>query len=202
LLNPTIKVNIPAMELTEAVRRRRMVRAFSPAPLPEGALDRMLALTLRAPSAGNARGTELLVLSGADQTERFWAAAWPSGRRDGRSAAPVVVVPLAGRAAYQQRYAEDDKAASPPARWPVPYWQLDAGFVTMVLLLAAVDEGLAASFFGVDAEGVRRAFGVPDGYLPIGAVAIGWPAAGQRSGPSRAAPGRPRVHRGGWGGSG
>ena len=35
--------------------------------------------------------------------------------------------------------------------WPVPYWFMDIGCSVMLLLLAAVNEGLAAGFAGVTA---------------------------------------------------
>jgi nitroreductase len=46
----------------------------------------------------------------------------------------------------------------------------------MLMLLTAVDAGLGALFFGImDPAGFRAAFGVPDAFTPIGAIAIGWP---------------------------
>jgi nitroreductase len=70
------------------------------------------------------------------------------------------------------------------------------------LLLAAVDAGLGALFYGLfDHEAaVLAALGVPAGYRALGAVALGWPAPDE---PGRSA-GRPRpalgdvVHRGRW----
>ena len=35
------------------------------------------------------------------------------------------------------------------ARRPVPYWYIDTGFTALLTLLAAVDEGLGAVFFGI-----------------------------------------------------
>jgi nitroreductase len=64
-----------------------------------------------------------------------------------------------------------------------------------------VDAGLGALFFGVrDPGAFRAAFGVPDGYEPIGAIALGYPAADR---PSRSLargrrPAAEVVHRGGW----
>ena len=36
--------------------------------------------------------------------------------------------------------------------WPVPFWFVDAGAALMMLLLAAIDEGLAAGLTGVEGE--------------------------------------------------
>jgi hypothetical protein len=61
----------------------------------------------------------------------------------------------------------------------------------MVMLLAAVDQGLGALFFGVRQVGAFRAsFDVPDSYTPIGAIAIG------RSAPDVRSPSLARGRRG------
>jgi nitroreductase len=54
----------------------------------------------------------------------------------------------------------------------------------MILLLAAVDAGLGACFFGVPGEqwdALRAAFAVPSGLRPVGVVSVGHPAADLRS---------------------
>jgi nitroreductase len=173
------------MELGEAIRRRRMVRNFEDRPVPLDALERILDHARRAPSAGNTQGSALLVLEGPEQVGRFWDCTFPADRRaefrwQGLFRAPVIILPCASKAAYLDRYAEPDKGWTDrdEARWPVPYWDIDCGFATMAMLLTAVDEGLGALFFGVfdGLPALRTAFGIPDDFHPIGAVAIGWPA--------------------------
>jgi nitroreductase len=54
----------------------------------------------------------------------------------------------------------------------------------MILLLAAVDAGLGACFFGVPTEkwdALRAAFAVPPGLRPVGVVSMGHPAPDARS---------------------
>ena len=89
-----------------------------------------------------------------------------------------------------------------PARWPVPYWQVDTAFATMLLLLAAQDEGLGALFFGVFRNGPQLLadLGVPAGHDLIGAIALGHPLADEPGNSVERAK-RPLgevVHRGGW----
>ncbi|MCA1846020.1 MAG: nitroreductase family protein [Actinobacteria bacterium] len=157
------------MEFSDVVRRRRMVRSFTSEPVAPEALDRILAAARRAPSAG---GTSALSLVVVDDTPRFWAAAWPT-RADPPSV-PVVVVPFTDEAAYRARYSATDKAGS-LERWPVHYWEVDASFAAMLLLLGAVDEGLGAWFFGFDVARVRQEFGVAETCAAVGAVALGHP---------------------------
>jgi nitroreductase len=171
------------MEFTEVVRRRRMVRNYSSEPVDPEVLHRILAQAQRAPSAGFSQGFAFLVLDAPEDVRRFWEATTdspddPDSWLRGMTSAPVVVVPLSHKDAYLDRYAEPDKGWTDrdEARWPVPYWHIDTGMASMLMLLAAVDEGLGACFFGVPPERIdafRDAFGVPATHTPIGAVTIG-----------------------------
>jgi nitroreductase len=199
------------MEFAEVVRRRRMVRDYDPdRPVPAEVRERLLAHAIRAPSAGFSQGWAFLVLETPEERDRFWTATTDDGAPDGwltrMRRAPLLVVPLSHKAAYLDRYAEADKGWTDrdESRWPVPYWDVDTGMASLLMLLTAVDEGLAACFFGVPPErtaGLRAAFGVPDGYRPIGCVAVGYAGAEDRRSPSlrRGRRGVEEVvHRGRW----
>lgn len=202
------------MELSEVVRRRRMVRSFTDEPIDPAVLHDLLDVARRGPSAGFSQGVDLLVLDDRQAVDRYWAASFPDPdarrrfRWQGLFNAPVLVLPLADKGAYLRRYAEPDKARTGLAdehRWPVPYWDVDAGMATMLLLLAATDAGLGALFFGIfagEAE-VLAAFGVPDALRPVGTVALGHPApdAAEAGRSSATRPRRPLddvVHRNHW----
>jgi nitroreductase len=175
------------MEFQEVVRRRRMVRAFEPEPLDGAVVERILRNAHQAPSAGFSQGYAFLVLEG-QETARFWRAVRHGDDAEGYDAiakAPLLIIPLASKDAYLDRYSEPDKGWTDrdEARWPVPFWYIDTGFTVLLMLLTAVDAGLGAVFFGIppsaDAE-VRAEFGIPDDHDPIGVVAIGRRAAGER----------------------
>jgi nitroreductase len=195
------------MEFQDVVRRRRMVRNFEERPVPHEVVERLLQNALHAPSAGFSQGWAFLVLEGEGQTGRFWDAVFPRERETFRWAgmfkAPVIIVPLSHKDAYLDRYAEPDKGWTDrdENRWPVPYWDIDTGFASLLMLLTAVDHSLGALFFGIfRPEQFRSAFGVPDAYTPIGAIALGYPAADEPS-PSLRRGRRPVeavVHRGTW----
>ena len=60
--------------------------------------------------------------------------------------------------------------------WPVPFWHVDAGAALMLLLLAAVDEGLAAGVYGIPVEidaAVRELLGIPAELALVAGVTIG-----------------------------
>lgn len=188
-----------------------MVRAFASDPVAPATVDELCDLARRAPSAGNAQGTEFVVLDTATATARYWDLTLPEPQRatfrwPGLLRAPVLVLVAVRPDAYVDRYAEPDKAATGLGghvdAWPVPYWWVDAGAAAEHLLLGAVDAGLGACLFGLfDHEAaVAEAFGVPSGWRLVAAIAVGHPAPDQ---PGRSAA-RPRralaevVHRNGW----
>jgi nitroreductase len=172
------------VELSEAVRRRRMVRNYSSEPVDPAVVDRVLAAGHRAPSAGNSTGWAFLVLEDPDDVARYWRATAgdrvdaPDRWLRGLMTAPVLVVTLSCKDAYLDRYAEPDKGWSDrdEARWPVPYWHTDTAMAAMLMLLTAVDEGLGACFFGLPGPAVdrfRAAFDVPATHTPVGVVSLG-----------------------------
>ena len=199
------------MDLEDVIRRRRMMRNFATTPVAIEVVEHMIDLARRSPSAGFSQGVDFVVLHGADETSRLWDVPSLRGYWDrefpGVIRAPVIVLPIADHAAYLRRYSEPDKAAAglqEAAAWPVPYWLIDTAMATMTLLLAAVDAGLAALFFGLfrgtDAEVLER-LGVPPGHELIGVVAIGHPADEERTGSPLTHPRRRLsevIHRGGW----
>ncbi len=186
-----------------------MVRDFEDRHIPPDVVERLLKSALRAPSAGFTQGFDLLVLQGPEQTGRFWlSSAPPDGGRararwPGVLRAPLLIVALSCEAAYRARYAEPDKARSVlgDEPWPVPWWHVDAAFASLLVLLAAVDEGLGALFFGVsDPSGLRAEFAIPDSYSPVGAMAVGYSRVDRRSKSLNRGRRPPDevVHRGSW----
>ena len=177
------------MEFREVLARRRMVRAYDGRPVDPAALDRLLAAGLRAPSAGNTQACAFLAVTGVVPRA---ALARVCGERDALarglppwiSTAPVLVVPCVRPAAYAERYAERDKAGSrPPGDRDVPWWWVDAGQALVLLLTAAVDEGLAAGLLDVgDRAGLRDVLGIPADVVPLGVVTVGHPAPDRPSG--------------------
>ena len=203
------------MDFDEVVRRRRMVRRFdAERPVEPAVVDRMLEHATRAPSAGNSQGWAWLRLDERADVDRFWSATSPdpgAANRwlDGMRTAPVVLVPLADEAAYRARYAEPDKAppgkGAPEVGWPVPYWYVDLGMASLLVLQTAVDAGLGACFFGVPGErwdAFRRGFRVPERLVPVGAIAVGHRVSGDTGAPGssvrRRRPVEDVVHRGRW----
>jgi nitroreductase len=61
-------------------------------------------------------------------------------------------------------------------------FEIEVGFAVMVLLLAVVDEGLAARFAGSwDLDALRALLAIPPEVTPVGVIPVGHPAPDKRS---------------------
>jgi nitroreductase len=203
------------MEFQDVVDRRRMVRNYAETPVDPKIVERALRNATHAPSAGFSQGWAFLLLETPEDVRRWWQVttdpedlANPDDWLAGMMRAPVVIVPCSSKAAYLRRYAEKDKGwvDQDEARWPVPFWHMDAAMASLLILQTAVDAGLGGCFFGIPVErvqAVRAEFGIDPDYDPVGVITLG-----HRTGDSGAAGSparRPRkplsdvVHRGSWG---
>ncbi len=163
-----------------------MVRNYTDQPVDAEAIDRILEAGIRAPSAGFSQGQHFVVVTDVGTRSTIAEAADEAeyvarGFDPWISKAPVHIVVCADRQSYIDRYGESDKAGTDD--WTVPYWWVDAGASLMAVLLAAVDEELAAGFLGGHSfENLHGVLGIPRDVLIAGVVTIGHPAPDRKSG--------------------
>jgi nitroreductase len=173
------------MEFGEALRRRRMVRAFTGEPIDPEPAATIAAAAVRAPTAGNAQGITVVAITDPEQIRAVADDCGEAGYvRRGYdpwlSRAGLLLALCAEPQRYRDRYAAPDKDES--ALDAVPWWWVDAGAALMAVLLAAVDAGLAAGFHGGHrADTVRERLGIPEDVLLVGIIAVGHPAPDRRS---------------------
>ena len=172
------------MEFRDILSRRRMHRAFLPDPLPDEQIERIAGVIRRAPSGGFSQGGSIVVVT--DEAKRheiaraFGDEHYSPHGRNYIADAPVHMVISANESLYHARYNEADKLAATggvEVTWPVPYWFVDAGALMMLVLMAAIDEGLASAFIGHPDQ--KRIFdellGLPEDVVPIGLALMGKP---------------------------
>ena len=122
------------MDFETVVKRRRMCRAYSDRDVPQEKVDRILDLACRYPSAGHTEPQEFIVVRDRRVKEALARAALGQMFV---AQAPLVVVVVSDTRRSAQRYG---------ARGVRFYSIIDGAFVAMIILLAAVDEGLGACF--------------------------------------------------------
>jgi nitroreductase len=159
-----------------------MVRSFTDEPVAPEVIARIMDVARRGPSAGYSQGVEFVVVTDPQTRATIAEPAQETLERSGHhnfvAKAPVHVVVCVSPDIYRSRYREPDKMAvradiDDDALWTVPYWYGDAGSALMLLLLAAVDEGIAAAFVGGDASELHGVLGIPDEYIPVGIALLG-----------------------------
>lgn len=174
----------------DLVRKRRMIRNFTEESVEWDVIERIVDTARRGPSAGYSQGMAFVAITEADTRARIAEIAgehWyvRQGHEPFMSRAPVHIVITTSEEIYHRRYNEPDKKARGQEEigWPIPYWHTDAGAAMMLVLLAAVEEGLGTAFVGVqDPMELQRELGIPEEHLPIGVVFIGHPAPDKKSG--------------------
>ena len=177
------------MEFSDILKKRRMVRNFTDETVDNDTIHRILTVAQRGPSAGFTQGQDFIVVQDADVKAKIAALCFEEeyiaeGFDPFVSKAPVLVIPCTNENAYHKRYQQADKVDDDgnEINWPVPYWFMDVGHAVMLLLLAVVDEGLAAGFAGAhDLNALRDLLGIPPEVTPIGVIPIGHPAEDKRS---------------------
>ena len=180
---------------------RRTIRAFTAEPVDGEAIRRAIATALTAPAPHHSQPWRFVVLSSAaartvllDAMREAWIA---DLRGDGLSEeqiirrlrrgdplrqAPLIVVPcLVADAAHE--YADERRSAAEQAMFVV-----SMGAAVQNLLIALAVEGLGSAWISSTLfcqEAAARAMDLPDGWRPMGAVAVGHPAEQARPRPPR-----------------
>lgn len=179
------------MEFRDILSRRRMHRAFLPGPIPQEQIERIAGVIGRAPSGGFSQGGSIVVVTDEQKRQEIARAFgddhYSAHGRNYVADAPVHMVISANESLYHARYNETDKLAATggiEVTWPVPYWFVDAGALMMLVLVAAIDEGLASAFIGhPDQQRIfTQVLGLPDEVVPIGLALLGKPGAAPPTG--------------------
>jgi nitroreductase len=166
----------------EVLHRRRMVRQFDQRPLEPKLLDQILESARHAPSAGFSQGFDFVVLDKPELVARFWSITddpdFPNPPGFAATAPTAIVLPLANKAAYLERYSRPDKIAfglTDESRWPVKFWEVDTAMAIMLILLAATDLGVGALYFGIThgEQTLLSEIGVPEGHKLLGVIGLG-----------------------------
>jgi nitroreductase len=149
-----------SMDVYDAIRTRKSVRAWSDRPVEEDRLERVLSAARLAPSASNRQEWRFVVVSDPDLRRRVGIEA---AAQEFVAAAPIV---LACCAETDGRVMRCGQAAYP----------IDVAIVMDHLTLAAAAEGLGTCWVGSFDEGkVREILGIPPAVRVVQLMPLGYP---------------------------
>ena len=168
----------------DLLEKRRMVRHYTGEPVARDVLERIAATVRRAPSAGFSQGQRLLVVDDPELLARIAALGDhdpPEGVEPWFETAAAQVFVMTREQDYHDRYTRPDKLEATGGEeivWPVPFWHVDAGAALMLVLLAAIEEGLAAAVYGIigeDDQKLRDLLRIPEDFTVVAGISIGRP---------------------------
>lgn len=146
----------------DLLAKRRSTRRFKPDPVPETALDAILAAVMTGPSAGHLQAFRVVVVRDAAKRARIQAAALG---QESVGHAPVVLVFCADGPASAVKYG---------GRGEGLYAVQDATIACMLAWLKAVDLGLSGVWVGAFHESsVAQILGLPRGVRPVALLPLG-----------------------------
>jgi len=153
------------MDLFEAIRNRRSVRAFKPDPVSEELLNKILEAAQWAPSAGNCQARDFIIVKDPEMKKELCAAALHQYFIE---EAPVNIVVCANEERSARRYENRGRRL---------YCLLDAAAAVQNMLLAVHALGLGACWIGAfQDEEVAEALNLPEWLRPVAIIPVGYPA--------------------------
>mgnify|MGYP000362531501 CR=1 FL=1 len=149
------------MDVFEAIKERRSVRAYRNDPIPEEKLNRILEAARLAPSAHNAQPWKFIVVKDEKKKE---ALAEASHGQSFIAQAPVVIVAVA--------LDPEDVMSS-----GVPSYAVNLAIAVDHMTLQAVEEGLGTCWIGAfSQEEVKKILEIPEKYKVVAILPVGYPA--------------------------
>lgn len=161
------------MDLFEAIKGRRSIRAYTRENVSEEEIEKLIDAARWAPSAGNIQPWKFVIIRDAGTKQKLAAAAL---NQTFIEEAPVVIVVCADEAQSSVGYG---------SRGVTLYCIQDIAAATQNILLAAHALGLSTCWVGAFREElVRRALNVPPNIRPVAIIPVGHAAEEPRA-PSR-----------------
>lgn len=153
------------MDFFTTLQSRYSVRDFSPEPIPEDFLNKILRSTNQAPSAGNLQAYEVYVV---DKPEHKDAIVKASYDQEFIGQAPVVLVFCSNPGRSKWKYGE---------RGVKLYSIQDATIACTFAMLSATALGLGSVWIGAfDPVSVQKVLGIPEENIPVAILPIGYEA--------------------------
>jgi nitroreductase len=148
--------------LVDTIRNRRSIRKYTPQPVPQELVTRLLEAAMSAPSAGNEQPWEFIVITDREVLQAI-TKIHPYSQMLKEAPLAVVVCGNLEREKYPGFWVEDCSAA------------------TENILLEAEDIGLGGVWLGVyphdeRVKGLAELLGLPSSVVPLSIVALGYPA--------------------------
>lgn len=151
------------MELNEAIKKRRSIRAYQTKDLPEKVVEKLIEVASYAPSAGNIQPWNFVIIRKAKVIMKLAQAAQQGFIEE----APLVIVICANEKRAEMGYGLRGKGL---------YCIQDTAAATQNILLTAYSLGLGTCWVGAfDEDQARKAVNAPKEMRPVAIIPVGYP---------------------------
>ena len=148
------------MEVMEAIKKRRSIRAYEEREIPEEKLRSVLEAARLAPSANNRQNWKFIVVKDKGTREKLAEAAHSQGFV---GEAPVVIIACGTDPTYRM---SGGQLSCP----------VDLAIAIDHMTLKAVEEDLGTCWIGAfDAEAVKKILGIPENVAVVALLPLGYP---------------------------
>lgn len=151
----------------QILKDRYSLRQFDPRPVEEEKLQAVLEAAVCAPTAANRQPQRILVIQSEDGRRKM-----KECTRFDFDAPAFLLVCYDRQESWKRKFDGDDSG------------RVDAAIVTTQMMLEAVEQGLGTCWVGYfDPDQVRRQYALPEDYVPVSILPLGYPAADAAPGP-------------------
>lgn len=203
------------MDFFEVVHTQRAIRRFKPDPVPQELIWRMIDAAIRAPSGSNTQPWAFLVVTD-DAKRQVIADAVRAGNTDAdeRRAEAMNFDPVRRRMRLGSIAFRENVASAPCLIIPClvrptsPTSDMNSLFAgssiygavqNMMLAARALGLGTLMTTFNIAIEPlIRKEFGLPDDARPVAVIPVGFPAEGEKFGPTTRKPVESVTYWDGW----
>ncbi len=199
------------MGLFEAMYTQRAIRRFRPAPVPEAIVVKLIEAATKAPSGGNRQPWSFIAVRGSDAKRRigeYYLRSWEAAYGAQADPPPAISDRVRSSAAYLAEHMEEvpvlvfacighDGSPGTTTRGSSIYPAVQN------FLLAARAMGLGSVITTLHKryeDEIKEMLGIPGDVETAALLPLGYPAEGERYGPTRRTPARDLLHWDRWGG--
>jgi nitroreductase len=151
------------MELSEAIKKRRSIRAYKKQDVSEETVEKLIDAASLAPSAGNIQPWKFVIARNPDTKKKLAQAANQAFIEE----APVVIVVCANEKRSSMGYGFRGKTL---------YCIQDTAAATQNILLTAYSLGLGTCWVGAfNEDQAKKAINAPEEMRPVAIIPVGYP---------------------------
>lgn len=148
------------MEVNDVIRDRRAIHDFSPDPIPDDAVYKIIDAARWAPSPFNTQPWEFIIIRNSETLNKL-AECVHGGECNAPMAIAVVILPITAKYPFHQQMDEPAHAGA---------------MAVQNIMLTAWDMGIGTAWATIDKENVKNILNIPKEFDVLTIIPMGYPA--------------------------